>query len=201
MERKFTYAVLACLLAVAAFATEYELKWDDGTLRYLFYVTGPDQGVWLGNDFDTATLAAYNINRLRFAVQRGPNGVWDGCRLAIWSFNGVPASIIWPISGTPQYVLPTFSTNWGWLEAGVNWTLPGGRTAFLAAQEQYYNYPNIDNYCLDGLPPSQGHTWYRSVTTPWSRFSNYGDLMMRAFVRGAAAVTPSSLGRVKALFR
>ncbi len=98
----------------AAGASEYELKWDDGTLRYLFnFIPGP--GAWLGNDFDTATLAAPYVGRLRVAAYRGYNNSWDGFRVALWAFDGVPGSMIWPTSGTSQYVLPTLSTTWGWV--------------------------------------------------------------------------------------
>jgi hypothetical protein len=199
---KVICAAVTIASAGAASAGEYELKWDDGTLGAFFQVRGVGEGYWLGNDFNAGTLGN-TVVRLRATAAKSDNGRWDGFRVALFAFDGVPGSIIWPESGVPKFVLPSSTNNWSWVEVSVNWTLPAGKTAFVAAHEVYYYYPDNDEYCFDHSPAYPGHTWNAYPGRNWYNYTQpyLGTLMMRAVVAGGTAVSPGSLGRVKALFR
>jgi hypothetical protein len=84
------------------------------------------------------------------------------------------------------------------VEVGVDWTLPGRTTTFLAAQEQFYLYPDNDDYCFDG-DVVRDRAWRKGPTFPWERLNQptLGNLMARAVVADFDSVAPASLGRVK----
>jgi hypothetical protein len=175
--------------------TEYELKWDNGTLGS--YEAWTSNG-WGGNDFNVATLRSthHYIRQIGVNLSAG-GGTWEGIRLAVWSFP--PGSIMWPESGTPYYVHPTGSAGWKWFD--VNWVMPPSTTAVLAALEQYYNYPACDWHAWD-TGPSQHHSW-TYFGSAWSDPGNNANLMLRVRYSpdyGLAPVTPASWGRVKAFF-
>jgi hypothetical protein len=178
-----------------------ELKWDSGTGRWwLCWYTGLN--TWVGNDFDITTIAAYTtIDTIRLQSRSNwPNSVWDGFRLGIYGFaGGVPGSLIWG----PQFVVPTGST--GWKDFAVGWVLPTGVSRFIAAQEQYYDYPSCEAFLIDNNPTFLGHSWLYEGGT-WSLFESpsvapYRNLMIRVIVdSGTIDVAPLSVGRVKALY-
>ena len=177
-----------------------ELKWDNGIPIWLItYYTG--SGSWVGNDFDISTISAYrNVESMRiFSGPTWPNGRWEGWRLGIYSFTAVPGSLLWG----PKYVIGT-SSNYAWNNFAVNWTLPAPNTAFVAALEQFYDYPNMDAHCVDNNLTFLRHTWlyYGGTWGPYSNSKGYYNLMLRVVVNNETlAVAPASLGRVKALYR
>jgi hypothetical protein len=223
MEKKNLVVVFAALIAAAAAAwatdvvvapaapavsrvsaDEYdaalELKYDTGTQRY-FTLWYSGAGVWAGNDFDISALSAYRaITRVRvYSRPDWPNGRWDGFRVGIYAFAGSqPGSLLWG----PTYFKPT-RTNAGWCNCSVNWTLPLANKAFVAAFEQYYNFPNADPFALDDNPTFEGHSWQYYGGT-WRLLTGYGgyrNLMLRVVVNNLTVnVTPTSVGRVKALY-
>ncbi len=171
-----------------------ELKWDDGTPtnRWAWY-TGAD--AWIAQEFDISTISSYNYVRyIRFyAYGNWPNGIYEGGRIAIYSFSGgSPGSILWG----PEY---RPNTGDGWNDLDVWWSL-GTVTNFMTAWNQFYNYPNCDGWCVAG--GTTAHAWY--YYNGWSHGSSqFGrTFMIRAVVddEHPAAVAPSSLGRVKALY-
>jgi len=181
--------------------TEYELKWDNGTMgSALSYYTG--YGTWMGNDFNVSTLKSTHgyISRIGVALSPQPNSIWEGVRLAIF---GWPGGIIWPESGTGYFYRATGVAGMKWVD--VNWVVPSGTTAFCAAVEQYYNYPSNDSVILD-TGPSQGHSWIYYAGS-WATLTSYGynaNLMVRLGYSpdySGTGMQPSSLGRVKALYR
>ena len=179
-----------------------ELKWDSGTVRWwLIWYTGAD--TWVGNDFDVSTVAAYAaVQAIKLQARYDwPNLGWDGFRLGIFAFaGGVPGSLLWG----PKFVKPTGST--GWKEFTVGWTLPTGVYQFVAAQEQYYNWPpNGDAFGIDNNPRFLGHSWQylRGAWSPFeqSNIAPYRNLMIRVIVNNSTlAISPVSIGRVKALY-
>ena len=180
-----------------------ELKWDSGAGRWMLYwYTGAD--AWVGNDFDVSTIKTYGgIKTYRTQSRLWPNQGWDGFRIAIFSFaGGVPGSIMWPTSGTPKFVMPS-GPEAGWKDFDVTWVLPGTKR-FMAAQEQFYNYPNCDPYLIDNNLTFRGHSWqyYEGTWKALEGFAGYRNLMIRVFVDNEQneAVSPSSIGRVKALY-
>lgn len=188
--------------AVAASETDdqLELKWDSGTHRWnMAWYTGAD--TWVGNDFNLSTISTYRaIEKVRFYSRSNwPNIGWDGFRVAIYDFKGaVPGSLLWG----PKFVVPTGAT--GWKEFSVGWTLPSGVDKFVAGQEQFYNYPNCEPFLLDNNPTFLRHSW-RYVSGLWRPMSSsvdpYRNLMIRVIVNNATlALTPTSIGRVKALY-
>jgi len=181
---------------------EYELRWDNGGL-WGYTTFGPSgAGCWYGNDFDAATLGtAVTVNSIKWAGAPWPNTIWEGQRFALFAFAGAPGSMLWPTSGVPKYAVGTGS-GWGWFTLDVGWRLAAGTTAFLAAAEQYYNYPNCDGFLMDNNPTFQGHTWVKMPGYPWNRrWANPRNYMMRAIVAvGYSGVAPASLGRVRALY-
>jgi len=198
MNSVVRWAAVAAALATVVSATEYELKWDDGTVRWMIYYANQGPGVWWGNDFDTATLGTPHVRRITVAVEPTPGG-WNGFRVALYAFAGTPGSIIWPASGVPAFVLPSGSERW--VNVDVDWTLPAGTTSFVAAQEQYYMYPDNDSFCFDGTRDNPVHTWHKSPTQDWYLYdTQYGTAMIRVVVAAASSVAPASLGRVKAMY-
>jgi hypothetical protein len=184
----------------AATDATMELKWDSGFgMWWLAWYTGRD--TWIGNDFDISTISSYRtIQAIKLQSRSNwPNIGWDGFRLGIFNFaGGVPGSLLWG----PKFVVPTGSS--GWKEFSVGWTLPSGIYKFLASQEQYYNWPNCEPFLIDNNPTFMGHSWMY-MRGSWRPFESsttwpYRNLMIRVIVNDMTSVTPTSLGRVKALY-
>lgn len=177
-----------------------ELKYDSGTRQY-FMAWYSGAGTWVGNDFDISAISAYRaIVRVRFySTPAWPNQRWDGFRVGIYAYSGTaPGSLLWG----PRYFKPA-KTDPGWCNCAVGWTLPAGNDAFIAAVEQYYNYPNLDPFALDNNPTFRNHSW-SYYQGNWARLAGYGgyrNLMLRVVVNNVpVGVAPSSVGRVKALY-
>jgi hypothetical protein len=181
-----------------------ELGWDNGTLSYsIAWYTGA--GSWVGNDFDISTISTYRaVEKIRFYTRDNwPNSQWDGFRVGLYNFSAVPGSMLWPTGGGGYFFKPTGLNGHIWVEIRVGWTCP--TTSFLAAVEQYYNYPNMDPYALDSNTVNMRHSW-QYYGGSWSPLNvgtiSYRNLMLRVVVDNETlAVAPSSLGRVKALYR
>jgi len=176
-----------------------ELKWDNGISAWLIsHYTG--MGTWVGNDFDISTLSGYRaVESMRvYSGPSWPNGRWDGFRLGIYSFTSVPGSLLWG----PKFVVGSGSSN-AWRDFSVNWTLPAGTDAFVAAVEQYYDYPNNDPHVVDNNRVFLRHSWLYEGGTwgPNTNSTGYYNLMVRVIVNDSTvAVEPASLGAVKSLF-
>jgi hypothetical protein len=187
-----------------------ELMWDNGLRRWsIAWYTGADS--WVGNDFDVSTLKTSYAKILKYKYYtRGawPNTGWDGMRFAFYSFKGgVPGSMLWPTSGSPYFFKPSGNIQAHiWVEFNVDWTCPSVK--FVAAQEQFYNYPNCDPFSLDNNTTFLGHSW-QYYETSWSppefppEWGPYRNIMIRVWVEPGQefhGVAPSSIGRVKALY-
>jgi hypothetical protein len=168
------------------------LYWDNGTPSGT-NVTLPG---WVGYDFDVSTLENYTyVSRFRMYMRAWPNRRWDGGRIGVFSFTGgLPGSLLWG----PGFVMPTQQ---GWNDFEADCFL-GSRTKFVAYWDQFYSYPNCDTVCFD-TGPARGHAW-QYYGGSWAPFQGpNANLMLRVQVddKHNPAVAPSSLGRVKALFR
>jgi hypothetical protein len=200
--------------APAAFdGSTRELSWDTGTRRWsAAWFTGA--GVWVGNDFDTrmtGTLKTTHVKilKLRFYTRDNwPNRGWDGFRVGVFAFaGGVPGSRLWPASGGAYFFKPSGVTGNVWAECPVDWVCP--TPYFLAAQQQYYNWPNCDPWSVDDNALFREHSW-NYYAGFWSPLSNvlvgikpYYNLMLRVRVETGytfPGVEPCSLGRVRALY-
>lgn len=177
-----------------------ELKWDSGVgAWWLVWITAT--GIWVGNDFDISTISAYRgVTAIKLQSRYDwPNRGWDGFRIGIFNFSGgVPGSLLWG----PKFVVPTGAT--GWKEFSVGWTLPSGVDKFVAGQAQLYNYPNCEPFLLDNNSTFLRHSW-RYLSGNWQPMSSsvdpYRNIMLRVIVDNSTlAVTPISVGRVKALY-
>jgi hypothetical protein len=182
---------------------ERELKWDSGTVMWwMCWPTGLN--LWWGNDFDVSTIRKYKgVKTIRVMTRLDwPNEAWDGFRVGIFAFNRVPGSLMWPTAGGGYFFKPKGET--GWKDVPVSWALPRGVTAFLAAANQYYDYPNVDPWAIDDNPAFKGHSWQyldgKWEPFYWSGIRPYQNLMLRVVVADDVAVTPTSIGRVKALY-
>ncbi len=185
---------------------QLELSWDNGTPRWsIAWYTGA--GSWVGNDFDLSTISAYRaVEKVRFySRDNWPNAGWDGFRVGFYDFKGtIPGSMLWPTSGTGYFFKPSGLQSPAWVDIRIGWTCP--TTAFVAAVEQYYNYPNCDPFALDSNRSFLGHSW-EYYQGRWSLYEGssstapYRNIMVRAVVDNSTlAVAPTSLGRVKALY-
>jgi hypothetical protein len=181
-----------------------ELSWDNGTRRWnLAWYTGA--GSWVGNDFDLSTISAYRaVEKVKFySRDNWPNSQWDGFRVGIYAFTSVPGSLIWPTAGGGYFFKPSGLQGHVWVEINIGWTCPS--MAFVAAVEQYYNYPDCDPLAMDSNPTFRGHSWQR-YEGRWSpaKFPEPCDtrnVMLRVIVDNSTlGVTAASLGRVKALY-
>jgi hypothetical protein len=188
-----------------------ELKWDNGLRKWsIAWYTGGD--AWVGNDFDVSTLKTSYAKILKYKYYtRGawPNEGWDGMRFAFYAFKGgVPGSMLWPTSGSPYFFKPSGGIQAHiWVEFNVDWTCPSVK--FLAAQEQFYNYPTCDPFALDNNTTFQGHSW-QYTAGQWSPYLStnepvipYRNLMIRVLIEPGQTfpgVAPTSIGRVKALY-
>jgi hypothetical protein len=188
-----------------------ELKWDNGTRRWsVAWYTGGDS--WVGNDFDVSTLKTSYAKILKYKYYtRGawPNIGWDGMRFAFYAFRGgVPGSMLWPTGGSPYFFKPSGGIQAHiWVEFDIDWTCPSVK--FLAAQEQFYNWPTCDPFAVDLNPTNLGHSWqyYNGAWSPlelnFEGVGPYRNLMIRVWVETGQefpGVEPSSIGRVKALY-
>jgi len=182
-----------------AYDATLELKWDSGSSSYqIAYYTGA--GAWVGNDFDISTLAGYRaVASMRvYTSTTWPNSQWEGFRLGIFDYtSSVPGSLLWG----PKFAM---GSRTGWNNFSVGWTLPTGKDAFIAAVEQYYNYPNCDPHVVDNNSNFLRHSW-AYYAGRWGYYSNstpgYYNLMIRVIVNNETlAVEPASLGAVKSLF-
>lgn len=175
-----------------------ELKWDSGAGSwYLTWYTGEDS--WVGNDFDISTISTYRAINVIRAYSNGlwPNGRWDGFRVGIYDFSGsVPGSLLWgPVLRVP-------SGPSGWKDYPVGWVLPASYNKFVAAIEQYFDRPNCDPYTVDNNLIFLRHSWqyYEGRWGAHEGYQGYRNLMLRVVVDETVAITPGSLGRVKALY-
>ncbi len=185
-----------------------ELVWDNGTRRWsIAWYTGADS--WVGNDFDVSTLKTAYAKILKYKYYtRGnwPNEGWDGMRFAFYAFRGgVPGSMLWPTGGSPYFFKPTGGIQAHiWVEFDIGWTCPSVK--FLAAQEQFYNWPTCDPFAVDDDTTFRGHSWeyYGGQWSPLSTSADpYRNLMVRVWIEPGQefpGVAPSSIGRVKALY-
>jgi len=187
-----------------------ELQWDNGLRRWsVAWYTGGDS--WVGNDFNTSTLKTTHVKVLKFKMYSysdWPNEGWDGFRIGFYNFRGgVPGSMLWPTGGGGYFFKPTGVTGHVWVECDINWTCP--TVAFLAAEEQFYNWPTCDPWAVDNNTNFRKHSWYYYEGT-WSpmtgvnvEISPYYNLMLRVWVETGytfPGIAPSSIGRVKALY-
>ena len=136
-----------------------------------------------------------------FCCLEQPNGKWDGFRIAIFDFSvGVPGEIVWPESGTPKWVIPNIDENFAWCDFDVLWVAYPYRSV-VAAQEQFFDWPECDAACFDDYGTVQAHTWFKtSSAAGWARYEG-PNLMLRLVLDVIGRVDPSSLGRIKALYR
>jgi hypothetical protein len=188
-----------------------ELFWDNGLRSWsLAWYTGAD--TWVGNEFDVSTLKTAYAKVLKYKYYtRGawPNLGWDGMRFGFYSFRGgVPGSMLWPTSGNPYFFKvsnPDIQSHI-WVEFNIDWTCPSVK--FLAAQEQFYNHPTCDPFAIDNNTTFLGHSWLYQ-TGAWQPYqasgisAPYRNVMVRIWVEPGQefpGVTPSSIGRVKALY-
>jgi hypothetical protein len=221
MRRLLSWLGLAALFAVGAWGADYvverapeaaaapgaagtdvslELKYDSGAQQYfLGFYTGA--GSWVGNDFDITMISGFRaIKNIRvYSTPGWPNTKWDGFNVGVYAFaGGNPTSLLWG----PTYFKPK-RTGYGWVSCPVNWTLPSGNKAFVAAFEQFYNYPDFDPFALDNNRTFVGHSW-QYFGGSWALLNGYGgyrNLMLRVVVDNTTVgVAPTSLGRVKALY-
>ncbi|MGD8718309.1 MAG: hypothetical protein PVH29_05745 [Candidatus Zixiibacteriota bacterium] len=185
-----------------------ELGWDNGTRRWsIAWYTGA--GSWAGNDFDVSTLKTEYAKILKFKFytrDTWPNQTWDGFGIGFYGYSGgVPGSMLWPTSGGSGYLfIPSGASGHVWVECDIDWVCPVVK--FVAGFHQYYNYPNCDPFSVDTNDSSLGHSWKYYGGT-WSPLSTSGDpyqnLMLRVWIEDGQTfpgITPSSVGRVKALY-
>jgi hypothetical protein len=189
-------------LAAPAVDDQLELGWDNGTRRWsMAWYTGG--GAWVGNQFDLSTLSSYRaVDKIKFYSRSNwPNGVWDGFRVAIYNFSTVPGAVLWPTSGGGYFFKPSGLHGHVWVEIRICWTSPS--INFLAAVDQCYNYPNCDPHALDSNETYLRHSWqyYQGAWSPLEGYEGHQNLMLRVFVNNSTlGVTPTSVGRVKALY-
>jgi hypothetical protein len=206
--KTFVFFAIICLSAAAAAdGGLYELGYDTGSpALYLAWYTGG--GSWAGNDFDISTLKTeHNVVReiKYFTSPHWPNDRYDGFRIALFDFAaGRPGERLWPEGAEGRYVKPGgaegFKTFW------VNYYLKTKK--FVAAVEQFYDYPNCDPYFCDTNATFLARSWQKELGKAWVPLAGkspypYRNLMLRVIVRigySEIGVTPTSLGRVKALY-
>ena len=188
-----------------------ELKWDNGDWEYLVYwYTGA--GSWVGNDFAEGSpgdshgrcIASLKI----FSSDLAPNKRWDGFRVAIYEFKGMPKAVpgekLWPPTGEGRFFLPSGQSGHGWVAVPIDWVVT---TGFVAAMEQVYDAPDCDPFAVDSNPRDLEHAW-SYYATRWRRFEStadpYRNVMLRVVIEDLPyhpAVAPASFGRVRALYR
>jgi len=188
-----------------------ELMWDSGKRSWSVarYVGA---NTWVGNDFDASTLKTTYAKILKYKYYtRGawPNEGWEGMRFAFYSFKGgVPGSMLWPTSGGGYFFKPSVGDikSHIWVEFDINWTCPSVK--FVAAQDQFYDYPFCDPFSVDNNTTFVGHSWAYQAGS-WQPYQGtgvaapYRNLMIRVWVEPGQTfpgVAPSSIGRVKALY-
>jgi hypothetical protein len=188
-----------------------ELKWDNGDWEFLVYwYTGA--GSWAANDFAEGspgdTHGRYVASFKLFSSPLVPNQAWDGFRVAIYEFRGMPRGVpgekLWPAAGEGRFFLPSGPGGHGWVSVPIGWVVT---TPFVAALEQFYDPPACDPFAVDSNRTDLGHSWsyYGGL---WRRFEStadpYRNIMLRVIVEDLPyhpAVAPASFGRVRALYK
>jgi hypothetical protein len=115
--------------------------------------------------------------------------------------------MLWPTGGSPYFFKPSGGIQAHiWVEFSVDWICPSVK--FVAAQEQFYNYPTCDPFSVDNNTTFIGHSWLYQGGS-WAPYqasgvtAPYRNLMIRVWVETGQefpGVAPSSIGRVKALY-
>jgi hypothetical protein len=181
-----------------------ELKWDSGKWGNGFcWWTGWQR--YVGNDFDISLFPAYRTvktGRL-YSTPRWPNERWDGFRMYLYSLSGGrPASVIW---GPFFYIGSGYGFTW--CDIPIGYVLPPGQDEFVAVMEQVYYFPYCDPFFADDNTGDMGHSWAKKRGYSWDWFKNffgmsYPNLMLRVVMESSGvSIRPTSLGRVKALFK
>ncbi len=113
----------------------------------------------------------------------------------------MPGEILWPKNGLPEWVIPNIGANFGWCDFRVHGPVraPG---RFAVGQEQFFDWPECDPFCFDdGIGSGdEGHTWF-NYDGVWSKLESPNNLMLRVVIGEGGAVSPTSLGRIKGLYR
>ena len=174
----------------------WELAWDNGTISDAgAWYTGA--GAWAGVDFTIPFTWSRWVDAAKiYYYPNWPNGTFEGNRMGTWSFaGGVPGSLL----NGPTYVR---GTAFGWNTFSADYYL-GSNTAFVLAFEQCYNYPACDTVVNLASGGTYSHSWYY-YSGAWAGIVGLGygayPLMTRAIFI-SMAVAPTSLGRVKAMYR
>jgi hypothetical protein len=188
-------------LAAPGADDQLELGWDNGTGRWsIVWYTG--KSTWVGNQFDLSTLSCYRVvDKVKFYTRDDwPNDVWDGFRVAIYDFSTLPGAVLWPASGGGYFFKPSGVHGHLWVEIPIRWTSPSKK--FLAAVNQCYNDPDCDPFEVDNNRVFRKHSWQYDCWQwdPLVGFQDYRNLMLRVVVESTFGVTPTSVGRVKALY-
>jgi len=81
---------------------------------------------------------------------------------------------------------------------------------FVAANNQYTDYPECDPFLTDSNLTDQNHSWVASGST-WQRFNDndslqdtingYNNLMMRVIITPSTEIESNSIGAIKAMYR
>ncbi len=191
-----------------------ELAWDNGVWKYLVWWDKGEES-WVGNDFELPVSAgAARVVSIRLlSSDFHPDNVWEGFNVAIYGFTpGNPGEVgdrLWP---PPEEELTPFVPTdvhgeHVWVTVPVDWVT--SERYVVAAMEQISDDPACDPFAVDNNLTFRGHSWMTYSGIPWRRLSTLADpfrnLMLRLVVEETGGMfqtrTPTSWGRVKAIFR
>lgn len=188
---------------------QIEISYDSG-IPYVIVAFQNGVDMWVGNDFDTSGYGTGypRIDSIRWYCYDAwpPPAGFDGSYLAIYDYvSGTPADIIWPIDGNPMWVVPSDN---GFRDFTVDWQTT--THTFVAANNQYNDYPNCDPFLTDDNLTDQNHSWVASGSN-WQRFKDnanlqettggYNNLMLRMLITPSSEIESNSLGNIKAMYR
>jgi hypothetical protein len=188
---------------------QVELKYDSG-IPYVIVAFNNGADMWVGNDFNTSDHSSGypRIDSIRWYCYDAwpPPPGFDGSYLAIYNFtNGAPGSMIWPTDSNPMWIVPSDN---GFQDFTVDWRTT--THTFVAANNQYNDFPYCDPFLTDDNLVDQNHSWVASGST-WQRFKDndalqettggYNNLMMRVIITPSSEIESDSLGGIKAMYR
>jgi len=194
-------AITAALAAVVGASPPPQwLHYDDGTAYQPIYRQNKDDG-WAVK-FEPE--AAGYIQRIRLYVGNPPGYTsWDGFQLEIWdwydsSFPEAPGKRVWG----PEAFTYNLANPHGWVtytEVNYEWK---STQPFLLLAKQRDGYPNCDSIYCDASRTTPNPNWSYFIHKWYPFVVLNGDFLFRVYY-GAShpGVAPTSLGRIRALYR
>jgi len=190
MRKKYTFTLLVFLVFCAKLFADVEVYYDDG-IPYIPNYFLKDKNSWAVRFTPPSTPGT--IMEAKICIKSATTELHT-CNISLWNDKeGYPNIKIWG----PKKFKNTKNNDWNYYSIEFEWT--GGD--FYIAYTQIGWYPDCDGVYCDPAP--QYWRSYQCVDDEWSLFGDneHGDLLIRCIYHIDNAISNSSFGIIKALYR